>query len=199
MTRTMSMFNRRSEAQMLQLEPLSGLPAGFDDPGSESFVPEVLRPYWPADPSFALDAVLDDRLVGWAREDIGSDRYLELDALDEAGRTARIPQYWGDRHSGWRHDLPWHGQRLVFMQRLGAINEEALPKPNQAAAGAAVAAEPLDSLVGDGGGGGATGRGGAGRKDRRAAGRRRGPLERGAPVPGVRGDRAVGVVGGGDR
>jgi len=105
------------------------MPDGFDDPQSDFYVPPELRPYWPTDPGFAVDAMVDERLVGWAREDIGSDRYLELEAAGEAGRMAQIPQYWGDRNSGWRSGVP-RGGRLVALQRLGAIDEETLPKPN---------------------------------------------------------------------
>jgi hypothetical protein len=124
----MSLFRRSTEPEAAE-RPL-GMPDGFDDPQSDFFVPEALRRYWPTDPGFALDAMVDDRMVNWAREDIASDRYLELDATDEAGRTARIPRYWGDKHSGWRRDVPHH-RRLVFLQRLDAIDEETLPKPNQ--------------------------------------------------------------------
>jgi hypothetical protein len=126
----MSLFRRSTEPADAAVEAPGGLPDGFDDPGSDFFVPEQFRQYWPTDPGFALDAMVDERLVGWAREDIGSDRYLELDALDEAGRTARIPRYWGDKQSGWRSDVPHH-RRLVFLQRLDAIDEELLPKPNR--------------------------------------------------------------------
>jgi hypothetical protein len=126
----MSLFRRSIEPADAAVEAPGGLPDGFDDPGSDFFVPEPLRQYWPADPGFALDAMLDERLVHYAREDIASDRYLELDATDEAGRTAQIPRYWGDMRSGWRHDVPF-GSRLVFLQRLDAIGEELLPKPNQ--------------------------------------------------------------------
>ena len=123
----MSLFRRSTDAAV---EAPGGLPDGFDDPRSVFFVPEALRPYWPTDPSFGLDAMVDDRMVPFAREDIASDRYLDLDATDEAGRTAQIPRYWGDVRSGWRHGVPF-GSRLVFLQRLNAIDEELLPDPNQ--------------------------------------------------------------------
>ncbi|UOQ90686.1 hypothetical protein MUN74_07185 [Agromyces endophyticus] len=88
----MTLFNRSKPSTV---DDGPALPAGFDDPESDTFVPEALRPYWRDNLSnpAALPAVIDERIELEAREAAEALQRADWEANRTIGNTGRRGEF----------------------------------------------------------------------------------------------------------